>query len=244
MGKHWRQVKDFFKADGGAEVIGTARVHSPYDQNTREIKIEGTLDPAKVREAIREMEEPSVAAIRDGWNHARGLGHMCLPPDVYPDGWGPGSMYGCPECGCPWQAKGVRQVGETYKWYGFGSKMLFGPKQWIYAGSPASTYRDNDGSPICPIPTQQGFYDWRDPSEPLFEIQNRIATLLHDIHALAHILHNPVIVEHREPGKVDWANYNPAPGGSGPYGRHSVPSEAPEARSARSAARREDVEGG
>lgn len=190
------KIPRWLRSDGGAPILGAepraaTMAQSPYDQPTIHINANGELDPERIRQAVREAtlewENPSVVAIREGWGNAKGMGHMCLPPDVYPDGWGPDSMYKCPECGCPWQAKGIRNLSDTYKWYGFGALMIYGPKQWLYAGPPDTRYRDADGHNICSIPVQQGFYDWRDASEPLYDVLNRMATLLHDMHTLMHI---------------------------------------------------------
>lgn len=232
------KVPRWLRADGGAQTLGVesraeSTAKSPYDDPTVNLQMSGELNPDAIHAALREMENPSVVAIREGWGHARALGHMCLPPDVYPDGWGPDSMYGCPECSCPWQSKGVRNLSNSYRWYGFGAKMIYGPKQWVYAGAPDARYRDVDGSPICPISTQQGFYDWRDPSESLYEVLNRIGTLMHDIHTLMHIAGQAKVMDFSQPvgpvvntKDVDWSKFGSANGtGRGPYGRHSIPTD-------------------
>jgi hypothetical protein len=104
-------------------------------------------------------DHPYSTAPRGGWASAP-RGHMCLPPNVYQDGDGPGSLYTCFECAAVWQAIGIQQANDEYRPAASGQKMFFGPKMYKLH------HRGNlPHSETLDYEYQEGIYDWRDPSE-------------------------------------------------------------------------------
>lgn len=153
MGK----FKNLLRADGGVELTSSNPAPHP-GESTNPFRLSGSN---KVWTPVR--QEPDS---RQGttWSRAAALGHMCCPPHVFPEGWGPGSQYVCPGCGCAWQAEGLMNRSDEYRPYVDGTKMLFGPRQWFCIDFPQSMQTPS-GEGIANIKLQESLYDWRDPGD-------------------------------------------------------------------------------
>jgi hypothetical protein len=171
MGK----FKNFFSPDGGAPLIGVTStgVPKPVAQS-----VEDAYGPQSdtVYQPVRQTE---LSRSPVAWAKTEPLGHMCCPPNVYPPGWGPGSLYVCPNCSLVWEAIGLMNRSDVYRPLVDGTKMLFGPKRWICmdGDNHGATDRVSGGRPAN-IELQEGLYDWRDPGEVLAEQNNEIIRLL------------------------------------------------------------------
>jgi|GEM_PF-6655534 len=187
MGK-WR---DFFKADGGVPL--TTTVNQPtigvtVNSDVSSQALKKRLDEFAVLSEGIDVDNRHRGRVIGGWHGAVPLGHMCLPPDIYEDGWGPGSQYVCPACGCPWLAEGIRMRAETYRWFGHGAKMAYGPKRWTYNGPAEAKYHDPSGEAAASLSVQEGLYDWRDSGEGLAERLDEVIRILARMGVVAHSL--------------------------------------------------------
>lgn len=85
-----------------------------------------------------------------GWTTAVVLPHLCFPPDQYPSGMGPGSVWTC-RCEAAWVAEGV--AWDEYPTDPTRTAQPLKPEQWFYVAGgqlPEKDYR-----------AQEPFYDWR-----------------------------------------------------------------------------------
>lgn len=84
-----------------------------------------------------------------GWFNAVSMPHLCFPPNQYPQGAGPGSLWCC-RCDAVWRAEGI-----AWEEYPTTPKRLelLKPERWFYIEGgqrPEADYR-----------AQEGLYDWR-----------------------------------------------------------------------------------
>lgn len=87
---------------------------------------------------------------QQGWTRGVSLPHLCLPPQRYPEGCGPGSQWQC-RCGAVWVADGL--AWDDYPTSPSRREGQFNPERWLYQGGGQLTPEQYE--------QQAGYYDWR-----------------------------------------------------------------------------------
>jgi hypothetical protein len=85
-----------------------------------------------------------------GWVRAVAMGHLCFPPEQYPQECGPGSLWNC-RCDAVWRAEGV--MWEEYPTDPSRTAQPLGPERWFYQEGGQLDEED--------YRAQEGLYDWR-----------------------------------------------------------------------------------
>lgn len=108
---------------------------------------------------------------RQGWTEAHALPHLCFPPDQYPQGVGPGSLWNC-RCDAVWRSDGI--AWDEYPTEPARNTTPLKPERWFY----------QEGGQLAPedYAAQEGLYDWR-PLGPYYVklyramLDNQVATM-------------------------------------------------------------------